>query len=78
MPFFARSSTLAPRSLLLNCTETLGTQATERPIPFRYCSQISLGELSQSQSGLVSGTGTRDEPIRTSAGEAKYIVAKRI
>ena len=78
MPFFARSSTLAPRSLLLNCTETLATQATEGPIPFPYCSQISLGELSQSQSGLVSGTGTRDEPIRTSAGEAKYIVAKRI
>ena len=78
MPFFAWSSTPVPRSLLLNCTETLATQATEGPIPFRYCSQISLGELSQSQSGLVSGTGTRDEPIRTSAGEAKYIVAKRI
>ena len=58
--------------------ETLATQATEGPIPFPYCSQISLGELSQSQSALVSWTGTRDEPIRTVAGEAKYTVAKSI
>ena len=78
MPFFARFLTLAPRSLLLNRTETLATQATEEPIPFPYCSQISLGELSQSQSAIVSGTVTRDEPIRTVAGEAKYTVAKSI
>ena len=26
-PFFAQSLTLVPRSLLLNCTETLATQA---------------------------------------------------
>ena len=79
MPFFARFLTLGPRSLmLLNRTETLATQATEGPIPFPYCSQISLGELSQSQSALVSGTGTRDEPIRTVAGEAKYAVVKSI
>ena len=31
-PFFARSLTLAPRSLLLNCRETLATQATS---PFK-------------------------------------------
>ena len=79
MPFFARFLTLGPRSLmLLNRTETLATQATEGPIPFPYCSQISLGELSQRQSALVSGTGTRDEPIRTVAGEAKYTVVKSI
>ena len=79
MPFFARFLTLGPRSLmLLNRTETLATQATEGPIPFPYCSQISPGELSQSQSALVSGTGTRDEPIRTVAGEAKYTIAKSI
>ena len=79
MPFFARFLTLGPRSLmLLNRTETLATQAAEGPIPFPYCSQISLGELSQSQSALVSWTGTRDEPIRTVAGEAKYSVAKSI
>ena len=78
MPFFARFLTLAPHSLLLNRTKTLATQATEGPIPFPYCSQISLGELSQSKSAIVSGTGTRDEPIRTVAGEAKYTVAKSI
>ena len=79
MLFFARFLTLGPRSLmLLNRTETLATQATEGPIPFPYCSQISLGELSQRQSALVSGTGTRDEPIRTVAGEAKYAVVKSI
>ena len=30
-PFFARSLTLVPRSLLLNRTETLATQATADP-----------------------------------------------
>ena len=29
--FFARSLTLVPRSLLLNCTETLATQAILNP-----------------------------------------------
>ena len=79
MPFFARFLTLGPRSLmLLNRIETLATQATEGPIPSPYCSQISLGELSQSQSALGFGTVTRDEPIRTVAGETKYTVAKSI
>ena len=32
-PFFARSLTLLPRSLLLNHTETLATQASLRPPP---------------------------------------------
>ena len=31
-PFFARSLTLVPRSLLLNRMETLATQALNRPI----------------------------------------------
>ena len=68
MPFFARFLTLAPRSLLLNRTETLATQATEGLIPFPYCSQISLGELWQSQSAIVIETGTRDEPIKNGCG----------
>ena len=54
------------------------TPVEPKDIFLSHCSQISVGELSQSQSAQVSGTGTRDEPIRTSAGEAKYIVAKSI
>ena len=32
MPFFARSLTLVPRSLLLNRTETLATQANHKDV----------------------------------------------
>ena len=45
--FFARSLTLAPRSLLLNRTETLATQALNTVEPRliqtpRYCVQFAL------------------------------------
>ena len=54
------------------------TSAEPKDIFLSHCSQISVGELSQSQSAQVSGTGTRDEPLRTSAEEAKYTVAQSI
>ena len=41
-PFFARSSTLVPRSLLLNRTETLATQATGPPYIIRGIGADSL------------------------------------
>ena len=40
VPFFARSLTLLPRSLLLNRTETLATQAK----PYRQLKQIVTGK----------------------------------
>ena len=47
------------------------TSVEPKDIFLSHCSQISVGELSQSQSAQVSGTGTRDEPLRTSAEEVK-------
>ena len=54
------------------------TTAEPKDIFLSHCSQISVKELSQSQSALVSRTGTRDEPLTTSAEEVKYTVPKSI
>ena len=45
-PLFSRSLTLVPRSSLLNCTETLATQATpQKKLPFGdFCLYYSTGD----------------------------------
>ena len=43
-PFFARSLTLDPRSLLLNHTETLATQANGRPPGNSLCCTVIFVE----------------------------------
>ena len=41
MPFFTRSLTLVPRSLLLNCTETLATHARFPPFKLSTCAYLA-------------------------------------
>ena len=52
-PFFQRSLTLVPLSLLVNCTETLATQATE-----------TLTELIAVLKASISGVRTGTSPLQ--------------
>ena len=60
-PFFARSLTLVPRSLLLNCTETLATQAkaiaTKIPGKWENGTRASAEKRCYTTYFLVSSSG---------------------